>query len=453
MADYSYNNMKETPWCYMPPEMHFESVMDLCDAFWKFQLSRIQDELENLQMAEYLLPPANKFEKECGMCMDSYGLFFELLQVALGEKAVLSRTPSAEEWQKLYSLATKQAVTGITMSALEILSVQRQKPPMGILYEWIGVTEQIRLANQQLTKYCKQLQQILDKNGLRSSILKGQGIARLYNLNDNLNLDGERQFRLLRQPGDIDVYVDCGREKAIQLAHNLGQEHVEWDYKHLHLKIFPDTEVEVHYRVEVLLNLWKNRKLQKWFCEHQDAMFNLDDNLNLKANNTNSTNGLITPSVEFNVFYILLHIYRHFLYEGVGLRQIVDYYFVLKKFNLDVDLNLNESYAYKAVHEFGMEKFAKGLMWVMHEALGMPREWMLWEPDEKEGRYILKQVMMGGNFGHHDMRLNHSEGKLGAVQAILTHNMHLLTHYPSDVFWAPIWIVWHKLWKLTRRKI
>jgi hypothetical protein len=87
-------------------------------------------------------------------------------------------------------------------------------------------------------------------------------------------------------------------------------------------------------------------------------------------------------------------------------------------------------------------------MWVMHEVLGMPREWMLWEPDEKEGRYILEQVMMGGNFGHHDERLKHSGGKLGAVKAILTHNMHLLTHYPSDVIWAPVWIVWHKLWKM-----
>lgn len=376
-------------------------------------------------------------------------LFFELLQVALGEKTVLSRTPSAEEWLEMYSLATKQAVTGIAMSGLEKLSENGQKPPMEILYEWIGVTEQIRQTNLEMNKYCKLLQQILDKSGLQSSILKGQGIARLYNLNLDDNLDRERQFRLLRQPGDIDVYVDCGREKAIQLAHDLGQEHVEWDYKHLHLKIFPDTEVEVHYRVEVLLNLWKNRKLQKWFCEHQDAMFNLDDNLNLKANNTNSTNGLITPSVEFNVFYILLHIYRHFLYEGVGLRQIMDYYFVLKKFN--DNLNVNESYAYKAVREFGMTRFARGLMWVMHEVLGMPREWMLWEPDEKEGRYILEQVMTGGNFGHHDERLKHSGGKLGAVKAILTHNMHLLTHYPADVIWAPVWIVWHKLWKLTRR--
>jgi hypothetical protein len=104
-----------------------------------------------------------------------------------------------------------------------------------------------------------------------------------------------------------------------------------------------------------------------------------------------------------------------------------------------------------AVREFGMEKFAKGLMWMMHEALGMPREWMLWEPDEKEGRYILEQVMTGGNFGYHDKRLKHTGGKLGAVKAILTHNLHLLTHYPSDVIWAPIWIVWHKIWKSIQK--
>ena len=103
-----------------------------------------------------------------------------------------------------------------------------------------------------------------------------------------------------------------------------------------------------------------------------------------------------------------------------------------------------------AVREFGMAKFAKGLMWVMYEALGMPNEWMLWEPDEKEGKYILEQVMTGGNFGHHDKRLKHTCGKIGAVKAILTHSLHLLTHYPSDVIWAPVWIVWHKLWKLTR---
>ena len=147
------------------------------------------------------------------------------------------------------------------------------------------------------------------------------------------------------------------------------------------------------------------------------------------------------------MFYILLHIYRHFLYEGVGLRQIWDYHFVLRMVHGE---GLMVQDYVGAVRDFGMERFAKGLMWVMHETLGMPCDWMLWEPDEKEGRYILEQVMTGGNFGHHDKRLKHSGGKLGAVKAILTHNMHLITHYPSDAIWAPVWIVWHKLWKMTR---
>ena len=86
----------------------------------------------------------------------------------------------------------------------------------------------------------------------------------------------------------------------------------------------------------------------------------------------------------------------------------------------------------------------------MQEALGMPCDWMLWAPAKKKG-YILTQVMTGGNFGHHDKRLSNSGGKLGAIKAILTHNLHLLTHYPSDVVWAPVWIVWHKAWKIKTR--
>lgn len=369
-------------------------------------------------------------------------MFFELLRVAVGQQDCLSHTPTAYEWRELYGMAEKQAVLGICFHGVERLHGQKQTPPQDLLFEWIGITEYIKQKNVSLDKQCEELQTMLKEVGIRSSVLKGQGIAWYYG-----------ELANLRQPGDIDIYVDCGRDRALQFAHGNGQKNVDWDYKHLHLKIWDDTEVEMHYHVEVLLNLWKNRKLQKWFKEHETELFthanaNLNANLNLKANTdrTNNTNRFVTPTVEFSVFYILLHIYRHFLYEGVGFRQVIDYYFVLK--NLNDNLNVNESYAYKAVREFGMTRFARGLMWVMHEVLGMPREWMLWEPDEKEGRYILEQVMMGGNFGHHDERLKHTGGKLGAVKAILTHNMHLLAHYPSDVIWAPVWIVWHKCWKM-----
>ena len=73
---------------------------------------------------------------------------------------------------------------------------------------------------------------------------------------------------------------------------------------------------------------------------------------------------------------------------------------------------------------------------------------MICEADEKEGKYILYQLMEGGNFGHYDNRLNHGSGKMSVVRAIFMHNIHLLSHYPADVFWVPIWFVWHKLWKI-----
>ena len=381
-------------------------------------------------------------------------MFFELLQIALGNRKGLSGTPTAEEWEEIYEESGRQAVTGILLHGIDRLPAE-QRPSQVFLLQWIGEGQMIEQQNLMMDKRCLNLLKMLKERDLYGSILKGQGIALLY----------DKELRPLRQSGDIDVYVGCGLKETLEFAKDTVQKEIEWDYKHLHLKIWDDTEVEMHYRVEVLLNLWKNRRLQKWFKEHDKDIFNLDldDNLNLNANldvdldlikntnRTNDTNGLVTPTVEFNVFYILLHIYRHFLYEGVGMRQIVDYYFVLKNVDANPNLNLIESYAYKAVSEFGMERFARGLMWVMREALGMPTEWMLWEPDKKEGEYILKQVMTGGNFGHYDTRLKHGGGKLGAVKAILTHNFHLLTHYPSDVIWAPVWIVWHKLWKMTRR--
>ena len=378
-------------------------------------------------------------------------LFFELLQIALGNRERLSMTPSAEEWTEIYAGSDRQSVTGLLIHGIDRLKNLNSDLNLNqrFLLQWIGIGQMIEQRNRLLNGRCLELLSNLTSVGLHPTILKGQGVAQCY----------PEALQKLRQPGDIDVFVSDGREKAIAYAKSLGQKDIDWDYKHLHLKLWNDTEVEMHYHVEVLLNLWKNRKLQKWFKVHAEQLYGHTNSLSSKVwrcevtdttdqeTNTNFTNGLITPSVEFNVFYILLHIYRHFLYEGVGLRQIVDYYMTLRMVNCS---RLMVHDYVNAVHEFRMEKFAKGLMWVMHETLGMSCEWMLWEPDEREGRYILNQVMTGGNFGHHDERLKHTCGKIGAVKAILTHNLHLLTHYPSDVIWAPVWIVWHKLWKVTR---
>ena len=378
-----------------------------------------------------------------------HDLFFELIQVAVGNLEEMSRIPTDREWLAIYDEAERQAITGVMVAGLERLP-KEQRPHQELLLQWIGISEQIRQGNLSLTKYCKQLQRKVSGLGYKSSILKGQGVALYY----------DEPLGNLRQSGDIDIYVNCGLKGALAIARQLGVYNPRWDYKHLHLDIFEDAEVEMHYHVEVLLNLWKNRRLQKWFREHQDAVFGTSkntkssngsrigelENSHTNTNCTNDTNGFVTPSVEFNVFYILLHIYQHFLYEGVGMRQIMDYYFVLRMVQEFKGLRVQEYV--EAVREFGMEKFAKGLMWVMQEVLGMPRGWMLWEPDEKEGQFILSHILEGGNFGHYKARKVNVKGKIGTFLRICSHNLSIFTHYPYDTLWAPIYFMWLKLWKI-----
>lgn len=357
-------------------------------------------------------------------------LFYSLLRVSLGTQDALPRLPTESEWEELFEMAVKQSLVGVCFVGLQNLGADAddgfEKIGMSeVLYlDWMGMAAQINMKNELMNQQCVELQKRLEAEGFKSSILKGQAVAMLY---------GE-ELRGFRQSGDIDIYVGCGREKAIEFARSI-QGDVDWDYKHLHLKVFDDTEVEMHYVPEVFLNLKKNRKLQKWFKKPEvvSSMFCVSGDM-------------VCPSVEFNLFYILLHAYRHFLYEGVGLRQLMDFYFVLE--NEDVNGPMRQR-VFENITSFGMVRFASGLMWVMKNVFGMSDQLLICEPNEKEGRYILDEIMTGGNFGHHDERLvdNKTHGKMCAIKKILKHNLHLLTHYPGDTLWAPVWIVFHWCWK------
>ena len=175
-------------------------------------------------------------------------MFFELIQLALGQRERLSRELNGQEWQEVYELATKQALLGGCFAGIQRLS-KEQAPPKELLFRWFGAAQSIIKRTAQLTEQCRVLQKKLKEAGIRSAILKGQGVARYYKAYPQPLPKGRGDgypngvpLGMLRQPGDIDVYVDCGRERAIEFAHATGQKNVDWDYKHLHLQMFPGTE-------------------------------------------------------------------------------------------------------------------------------------------------------------------------------------------------------------------
>ena len=153
--------------------------------------------------------------------------------------------------------------------------------------------------------------------------------------------------------------------------------------------------------------------------------------------------GFYVPSAEMDAVYVLLHIYRHLFDEGVGLRQIVDYYYVLQQEGLDRE---RVGGVLKSV---GLYAFAGAMMWLLREVLGMPEERMLCPVDERRGRALLDEIMMAGNFGKYDARLSTAD-KSSAYFRFCTktrRNLRFIAQYPLEVICSPIWKAWQLLWR------
>lgn len=349
--------------------------------------------------------------------------FFQLLRIAVGHDVIAKLELSDDEWITIYSMASEQSVLSVVLQAADILSENGQKPPMSLLYQWIGEGEQIRQKNQRVDQQCEQLFTWFQKRGFLNCVIKGQGVARLYSKPDT------------RQSGDIDIWVDGKREEIVKLMRSgfIGVTYV--DYVNCHASFFTDTEVEVHFRPTWFFNPFVNRRVQKWIRKNKAVqMAHYDEQV-----------GFNYPTVEFNLVFSLIHIYRHVLFEGIGLRQMTDYYFILQHSNVD-----ERQKAFKLLRMFGVGKFVGAVMYVMSRVYGMDTSMMLCNPNERQGEMLLGEILRGGNFGHHDERIkrinDHERWKRGWEN--LKRDMKYVKDYPSEVLWMPVWKVWHYFWRM-----
>ena len=357
-------------------------------------------------------------------------LLFELIRVTIGRQNSLSRNPSSDEWQGLYGLCLKHAIAGVTFAGVRKSQQNGVNIPSEVYWQWLGLVSQVQQRNEVMNAHCVEACNRLQQVDFKTCILKGQGVAQLYG----------SELSMLRQSGDIDLWVDGGMHRAMTWARN-NYGDVAFDYINAHVPMFKETEVELHWRVRSVSNLIQNRRLQKWMEEHEEELLNTTIEL------PNGVGIIPVPSLTLNRYYILLHCYNHIFSEGLGLRQIMDLYFVLAQNNFDKakDTEFRKFF----FESLGLRKFASAMMWIMGFVFGLEREKMLCEPDEKEGKYILNEVMQNGNMGHHDQRIKRvsKNAKIQSVAASLQHTWHLTTHYPSEFLWTPIWIVWHFCWK------
>ena len=364
-------------------------------------------------------------------------VLFDFQKYCLGAKSDVIKVIAGIDWQELYSFASKQALLGLCFEGIERLGKEYpeelKQNPIGreLLMTWMGKAQQIRRQNMKVNVVASKLYSMLREDGLRCCILKGQGNALMY------------PNAYSRNPGDIDVWVNAERDSLTEFT----KEHfvLEDDVRYHHLETSMDgVPVELHFFPCTMNNPIYQARLQKWFKR----------NANLQCSNVVSlpdgVGEIAIPTTSFNVVYQLTHLYHHFFDEGIGMRQIIDYYYVV---NNDELLVIRDTLQ-KELKHLGLWKFAGAVMYVLHEALGLSEEKMIAPMDEKRGKLLLAEILNGGNFGQHFTKYGHFTQQGMAKKYILKiwRNIHFVRYYPAEALSEPIFRTWHFFWRMKNKK-
>ena len=364
--------------------------------------------------------------------------YFAFLRYCLGGKRDMSRVIAGMDWQKLYSFASKQAILGLCFDGIERLGEEypeefRLNPiERELLMTWMGKAQQIRRQNRKVNLVASKLFSMLRKDGLRCCVLKGQGNALMY------------PNPYTRTPGDIDVWVNASREEITEYAKYHFK--LEDDIRFHHLETTLDgVPVELHFFPGIMNNPIYNARLQKWFKRNADLQYSNVVSL------PDGIGEIAIPTKAFNVVYQLTHLYHHFFDEGIGMRQIIDYYFVVSMLNVNCEML---TWLPKDLKHLGLWKFARAVMYVLHEALGLSEEKMIAPMDGRRGKLLLTEILNGGNFGKHFTKYggftHQSMGKKYFLK--IWRNMHFVRYYPTEALSEPIFRTWHFFWRLKHRR-
>ena len=244
--------------------------------------------------------------------MKQQKIFFDFLRFCIGSAKEIPGSLKEADWKELYAIAKKQCLVGVLFDGIKKLPAEHVGMEKELLLQWMAECQILEKANVRLNDAAIQVSEWFLKKEFRTCILKGQGNALMY------------PNPYSRTPGDIDIWVEGGDKRVISFVRSISP-HEKACYHHIEFPSYKGVEVEVHYRPSFLLCFWHNRKLQKYYERVKEEQFSQRVMLGEQGE-------IAIPTSEFNLIFQLTHIFSHLMNEGIGLRQLVDYYYVLCDF-------------------------------------------------------------------------------------------------------------------------
>ena len=305
--------------------------------------------------------------------------FFNILKSSLWSTAV-AVPQDFDEWGKVFALAKAQSVLGLVANAVLSDAEAARRIPADAQKRLKAFLMSNMATHSMLNNTLIRVVSLLDEAGVRSVLLKGQGLARNYPVPE------------LRQCGDIDLYV--GEENYLKSCELIGaiaswKEPVEERETVKHYDVMVDgITVEIHKYSDVNASAYYDAIYQKYSDEGLSSGLRVMDFAGISVN---------TPADTFNAFYIFNHLWHHFLTSGVGLRQFIDWMLFLHRHGSAIELTKLKA----MLEDMDLMKPWKAFGCILVEELGLPsEEFPFYDPGcSSKKNSILTRVLQEGNFG------------------------------------------------------
>ena len=448
----------------------------------------------------------------------SYTPYLDFLRFSLNEETQVPESVKLIDWDQLLQFAKDQCVPGVYWMGVRRLGhLKENKPTDDHVMRWMAACGKLGKRNGTVTERSAWVAKNFEKEGFRACLLKGQGLALCYP-DPSLRYPGDIDIwvrprpqsgssnaasQRSNNPSDVQgsnaasqrsnatasrsngsssasqssrgsfstkaakPSASAATQRSITTASHSSHSSFHFSlfthredadirtviaycrqfvpdakacYHHIDFLKAGDIPVEVHYRPSWLNNPFHNRRLQQYFLEHADAQFS-----NLQPQ------GFATPTWEFNVVFLLSHIANHLLHEGIGLKQVIDYYYLLRS---QIERRSIDSYE-QEFRCLGLLPFARQLMWVLCQVLGLDEQLLVARQDERRGRLLLSEMLAGGNFGMHDDRpLSgfYASGLKSNLQRV-ARDLRMMRYFPSESLWEPAFRIWHYFWRRKHRSL
>lgn len=367
-------------------------------------------------------------------------------------------------WHELYNFAQKQSIIGVFIEKIlnqdNVIKPDEwkgNKPTDDDVMEWMANIRALENNYKLATKISSSITTKFKKEGFYACILKGIGNARLYPT-PSLRTSGDIDVWVIPQdkyevlcdtPNPSDDWLWRLQSQSVEQVIAYCRKYITRSkacYHHIDFIKQKGISTEVHYRPSWLNSPKKNYYLQVWFMQHAKDCF--ENSTQIKVNDEVFKMNL--PTWEFNVVYQLTHINSHIGNEGIGLKHLIDYFYLLKNCPQQTK---NKTEYMELFKRIGLFPIAGAVMWLMKDVLGLDEKYLLCDPDAKRGKLILKEILAGGNFGFYDTRMLSGAASTPIkknVQRIIR-DFRLIRYFPNESMWEPWFRLYHYFWRIKHR--